>query len=55
MNRIWFASVGLLALMGSFGPTAAADLSRPAYPTKAAPYSASAYNWTGFYAGVNGG
>src|ERR1700683_3921271 len=53
MKRIWLA-IGLLGLIGSLGPAAAADLSRPAYPTKAAPYNASAYNWTGFYAGVNG-
>ncbi len=55
MKRILFATVGLLALAGSFGSASAADLSRPAYPTKAAPYMAPGYNWTGFYAGVNGG
>jgi outer membrane immunogenic protein len=54
MKRIWLA-IGLWALTGSHGPASAADLSRPAYPTKAAPSNASAYNWTGFYAGVNGG
>jgi hypothetical protein len=54
MKRIWLA-IGLWVLTGSHGPASAADSSRPAYPTKAAPSNASAYNWTGFYVGVNGG
>ncbi len=55
MKRFVFATVGLLALTGSFGPAAAADLSRPVMPTKAPAYYAPAYNWTGLYAGLNGG
>jgi outer membrane immunogenic protein len=36
------------------GQAAAADMGRPAMPTKA-PYYAPVYNWTGFYLGINGG
>jgi outer membrane immunogenic protein len=35
------------------GPSIAADIARPVY--KAAPVVAPAYNWTGFYVGVNAG
>lgn len=34
-------------------PSFAADMPRPSY--KAPIYSVSSYNWTGFYAGINGG
>jgi outer membrane immunogenic protein len=55
MNRFTLASVGLLALAGSLGAASAADLSRPAPIATKAPYFAPAYNWTGFYGGINGG
>jgi outer membrane immunogenic protein len=49
--RLWFA---LVALMGaaSFGASAA-DMQ--AAPTLKAPMRSLAYDWTGFYVGVNGG
>src|ERR1700722_9739543 len=54
MKRVFFALVGLAALMGT---AAAADLPpRPApAPYYKAPAFVQAYNWTGFYIGVNGG
>jgi outer membrane immunogenic protein len=54
MKRFVFATASALALAESLGPAAAADLSRPWYPTKVAPYNA-AYDWSGFFAGENGG
>ena len=52
MKRFLLASVGVLAMVGLAN---AADLPRPVY-TKAPPYQAPyAYNWTGFYIGINGG
>ncbi len=53
MKRVLFALVGLTALTGA---AAAADLPRPAAaPYYKAPVVAPAYNWTGFYIGINGG
>jgi outer membrane immunogenic protein len=52
MKRLYFAFVGLVALSGA---AAAADLSRPPPVYQAAPAFVPAYNWTGFYIGVNGG
>lgn len=54
MKRVFFALAGLAALMGT---AAAADLPRPAQqPYYKAPAAfVQAYNWTGFYIGVNGG
>jgi outer membrane immunogenic protein len=56
MKRILLASAGLFVLAGSIGAADAADLSRPPPPPlyKAAPY-VPVYNWTGLYAGINGG
>lgn len=55
MKRLALACVGVVALAGA---AAAADLPRPApapyYPTKAPIYN-PAYNWSGFYIGINGG
>jgi outer membrane immunogenic protein len=54
MKRVFLAGVGVLALLGQ---ATAADLGRRApapYPVKA-PMMQAAYNWTGFYIGVNGG
>jgi outer membrane immunogenic protein len=56
MKRFLLASAGVLVMAASSGAALAADLSRPPPPmvTKA-PYFAPYYNWTGFYAGINGG
>jgi outer membrane immunogenic protein len=53
MKRLILALVGVAALTGT---AAAADLARP-MPQQyyKAPAAISAYNWTGFYIGVNGG
>jgi outer membrane immunogenic protein len=53
MKRLFLTGISLLALAGT---AAAADLgARPAPYYKAAPVYAPAYNWSGFYLGVNGG
>jgi outer membrane immunogenic protein len=52
MNRIVAAAIGLLALAAAV-PASAADLPRSMY--KAPAYVPTAYNWTGFYLGLNGG
>jgi outer membrane immunogenic protein len=57
MKAFLFSSVAALALAGAVGTTSAADLARrppPPPPTKA-PVVVPYYNWTGFYAGINGG
>jgi outer membrane immunogenic protein len=53
MKRLLLAGVALAALVGS---ASAADLPRRA-PVAAppVPYVAQAYNWSGFYVGINGG
>lgn len=54
MKKLLLASVGLLAL--GVASASAADLPRrEAMPVKAPVYMAPAYNWTGFYVGINGG
>jgi len=63
MRRFLFATVGLLALAGvgllaptgMIGPVSAADMGRPVYRAPPPVYYPPIYNWTGFYAGVNGG
>lgn len=53
MKKILLASVGLLIL--GVASASAADIARP-MPTKAPAYVPPvAYNWTGFYVGINGG
>jgi outer membrane immunogenic protein len=52
MKRIVAAAIGLLALAAAM-PASAADLPRSMY--KAPAYMPAAYNWTGFYLGINGG
>jgi len=49
MRRVILCSVALLALSGAAG---AADLAPTAYK---APRAAPAYDWSGFYLGINGG
>ena len=55
MKRLLLSSFGILTLAALANPALAADLSRRYQPTKAPPYIAQVYNWTGFYIGVNGG
>ena len=56
MKRVVLAGMGALAAMSMLGAANAADLGRRhAMPTKAPAYVAPYYNWTGFYAGINGG
>jgi outer membrane immunogenic protein len=53
MKRLCSALIGLMALTGT---AAAADLARPApAPYYKAPPAFVAYNWSGFYVGINGG
>lgn len=56
MKRVVLASFGALAMVAMMGAANAADLGRRhAMPAKAPPYVVPGYNWTGFYAGINGG
>ena len=52
MKRVILACVGVLALSGA---AAAADLPAAPAPYYKAPVYAPAYNWSGFYLGINGG
>ena len=55
MKRVILASIGALAVVTMMGTANAADIQRrQAMPAKA-PVYVQAYNWTGFYVGVNGG
>jgi outer membrane immunogenic protein len=56
MKRLVLASTSALAIVTMMGAANAADMPRrqPA-PTKAPAYVEPYYNWTGFYAGINGG
>lgn len=55
MKRVVLASAVTLAAVSMLGAAHAADLARP-MPMKAPPpFVSPAYNWTGFYAGINGG
>ena len=53
MKKILLASVGVLAL--GIASASAADIARRPMPGKAPVYVTPAYNWTGFYVGINGG
>ena len=55
MKRLVLAGIGTLAVLTTMGAANAADVARrQAMPAKAPAY-VQAYNWTGFYAGINGG
>ena len=54
MKRILLTLVGMSAMAG-LGTASAADLPRQAPLYKAPAYVAPVSNWTGFYAGLNGG
>jgi outer membrane immunogenic protein len=53
MSRFLASTITLLALTAT--SAVAADLPRQAMPYKAPAYVAPAFNWTGFYIGLNGG
>ena len=56
MKRVVLAGISALAAMSMLSTASAADLTRrQAMPAKAPAYVAPYYNWTGLYAGVNGG
>jgi outer membrane immunogenic protein len=53
MKRLLFTTAAAMALAAG-GPAAAADLPARTY-TKAPAFVAAAYDWSGFYIGINGG
>ncbi len=53
MKRLSLATTVGLFVAAMAAPSFAADLPRPSY--KAPVYAPAYYNWTGFYAGINGG
>jgi len=53
MKKLLLASACMVALGTASAP--AADLGRRPPPPAPAPYVTPAYNWTGFYVGINGG
>jgi outer membrane immunogenic protein len=53
MKKIWFITASLVVL-GAAAPAFAADLAARRY-TKAPPMMMAAYDWSGFYIGLNGG
>ena len=56
MRRFLLASTGVMAAAAWIGAAAAADISRPLPPRPMPqPIYNYAYNWTGLYAGINGG
>ena len=56
MKRLVLAGVSAIAVVTMMGAANAADMPRRhAMPTKAPMYVSESYNWTGVYAGINGG
>ena len=53
MKKLMLVTASLVAL-GAAAPAVAADLAARPY-TKAPPMVQAAYDWSGFYIGVNGG
>ncbi|MBR0894124.1 porin family protein [Bradyrhizobium tropiciagri] len=54
MRRFAIVGAGLISFVGFASAVSAADLSERSW-TKAPPLMAPAFNWSGFYAGVNAG
>jgi outer membrane immunogenic protein len=54
MKRLTLAGLSMLAIAATMTSASAADMARR-MPTKAPAYVEQYYNWTGFYAGINGG
>jgi outer membrane immunogenic protein len=54
MKKFLLGTVGLIALGMASAPASAADLAARPY-TKAPPMMQIAYDWSGFYVGINGG
>ncbi len=55
MKRFVLAGMTALAVVTTMGAANAADLPRREVMPAKAPIYVAAYNWTGFYAGINGG
>ena len=55
MKRMFLAGVSAAAVVATFATANAADLGRRHQMPVKAPVAYAAYNWTGFYVGVNGG
>ena len=56
MKRLVLAGAGAIAMAAMMASAQAADMPRrSAMPAKAPAYVSPAYNWTGVYAGINGG
>jgi outer membrane immunogenic protein len=56
MKKYLRAGAAVAAMAVGLTAASAADIQRrQAMPAKAVPYVAPAYNWTGFYVGINGG
>ena len=53
MRRVLLSTISVLVFTAT--AAVAADLPRAMPPAKAPAYFAPVYNWTGFYAGINGG
>src|SRR3954466_12440902 len=55
MKRVFIAAAAVLAVATTMTAASAADMAHRRMPAKAPAYVDQQYNWTGFYAGINGG
>jgi outer membrane immunogenic protein len=55
MKRVFIAAAAVLAVATTMTAASAADMAHRRMPVKAPAYVEETYNWTGFYAGINGG